>query len=360
MQLFWVIVCGVIGSFCFLSLVKWPYWWIRMFDFPRIQLVVAGALVLLPFAILGDWSEPVNGYSWLFLFLAMVFQMRKIIPYTRFFDVEVASCPADSQHGVKILVSNVFMENRKADQLLDLVRQYDPDLVMTLETDQWWQDQLDALRKDYPHMMACPKDNTYGMHVYSKLKLHNAQFKELVEDGVPSVHGELELRSGKRVMFHGLHPAPPSPTQNEESTERDAELLIVAKHIREHGGPTIVAGDMNDVAWSHTTRLFQKVSRLVDPRRGRGFLNTFHAKYRLIRWPLDHMFVSGDFGCVSIKRLPFMGSDHFPIYGEFVLNAPRDSKEKTPPKLETEEKKETEERIERAEPKEAKLDLGKA
>ena len=43
-------------------------------------------------------------------------------------------------------------------------------------------------------------------------------------------------------------------------------------------------------------------------------MNTFHADYPLLRWSLDHIFHSTDFGLVEMKRLPHIGSDHFPIY----------------------------------------------
>ena len=78
--------------------------------------------------------------------------------------------------------------------------------------------------------------------------------------------------------------------------------------------PVVVCGDRNDVAWSRTTRLFQKTSRLVDPRKGRGLFSTFHARIPLLRFPLDHILHSDDFRLVSMRRLEYVGSDHFPVY----------------------------------------------
>src|SRR5690606_20912724 len=106
----------------------------------------------------------------------------------------------------------------------------------------------------------------------------------------------------------------PFPTENSRSTERDAELLLVAKEVKDMRSPILVVGDLNDVAWSYTTKLFQKISGLLDPRVGRGFYSTFHAQYPLARWPLDHIFTSSHFRLICIQRLKNIGSDHFPIF----------------------------------------------
>jgi endonuclease/exonuclease/phosphatase (EEP) superfamily protein YafD len=80
--------------------------------------------------------------------------------------------------------------------------------------------------------------------------------------------------------------------------------------------PAIVAGDLNDVAWSYTTQLFQRISGLIDPRLGRGLFNTYHARIPIMRWPLDHIFFDPEFRLCRIERQGFIGSDHFPILVE--------------------------------------------
>ncbi|MCA1761159.1 MAG: endonuclease/exonuclease/phosphatase family protein, partial [Bacteroidales bacterium] len=111
--------------------------------------------------------------------------------------------------------------------------------------------------------------------------------------------------------FYGVHPEPPTP--GSDTYERDTELLIIGKKIRESKNPTIVAGDLNDVGWSVTSKLFRKYSRLVDPREGRGLFNTYNVNVPLLRYPLDHIFYSSDFGLLTLEKLKDIGSDHFPL-----------------------------------------------
>ena len=127
---------------------------------------------------------------------------------------------------------------------------------------------------------------------------------------------------------------PPSPTEAETSSERDRELILVGQETAELNQPVVVAGDLNDVAWSDTTRLFRKISSLLDPRIGRGFFSSFHAGFPLIRWPLDHIFHSEHFGLVNIQRLPAIGSDHFPIFIELRLLAAMEDQQDLEPQRE--------------------------
>ena len=138
----------------------------------------------------------------------------------------------------------------------------------------------------------------------------------------------MSLRNKKKIKFYALHPEPPVPHENPYSTDRDAEILLIVNEATDEKMPMIVAGDLNDVAWSYTSTLFQKVSGLLDPRRGRGFYSSFHAKYPIFRWPLDHIFCSGHFRVCKMKRLRDIGSDHFPILIDLHLANAEDDSEK--------------------------------
>lgn len=295
-------------------------WWVRVLDFPRLQIFVF-AIALFAVSL---WLLHLAFYeSWVLLAIiagCAVYQAWWILPYSRLCAVEVKTAtPGDDEGLISIMNANVLTPNREADKLIKLVQEQKPDILVTLESDKWWQEQLDALEDDYPHTIKCPLDNLYGMHVYSRLPLSEVSIEYLVEDDVPSMHAKAELDSGRQVFLHFVHPAPPSPTENEESSERDAELVLVAKHVVKDDVPIIISGDLNDVAWSETTRLFRKISQLLDPRIGRGMFNSFHADYWFARWPLDHIFHSDHFTFVDMQRLPSIGSDHFPIMTTLAL-----------------------------------------
>ena len=315
----WVVwIVGGVGLLVtLLPILRQTAWWIRICDFPRLQIVAAlllslGAALALPTP--RSFGHSVFVVS---LAVAVVYQFSRVWPYTPLHRKQVGDArrPADDHdHHLSLMVANVLMYNRDASRCLGLIRYLRPDIVLAVETDDWWLSQLQTITKDYPYTCHAPLPNTYGMLVFSRLPLIEPQIRYILDKEIPSFHGCVRLPSGVVVNMHFLHPKPPAPQESKNSARRDAELLVVGKIIQHHDGPTIVAGDLNDVAWSHTSELFRRLSRLLDPRIGRGLLPTFHANYKLLRWPLDHVFHSSHFRLQHIERLAHIDSDHYPIY----------------------------------------------
>ncbi|SHM30772.1 endonuclease/exonuclease/phosphatase family protein [Vreelandella subglaciescola] len=305
-------------------------WWARICEFPRLQIasLAAVCLVLSLFAA-PDWRLGlvlVNA-------LVIAVQLRRILPYTRLMPIKVKRTEKDGdpQRCVTLLVANVLTPNRDAPKLIEQIKAHQPDVVLTLESDNWWQNQLDpVLDEGWPHSVKVPLDNLYGMHLYSRLPLEEAEIRWLIQDDIPSIHAWLRLPSGERVRFYALHPRPPAPSESETSLWRDGELLLVGQMIDQHPQPTLAAGDLNDVAWSRSTRMFCRVSHMMDPRRGRGMFSTFHAKYPFLRWPLDHIFVSEHFTLTRMQRLEEIGSDHFPFMATLCLQPSRKDEHDAP------------------------------
>lgn len=323
-----------------LPLLRLDHWWIRAFDFPRAQITVAGIAILALYLYFWDTRRVYESGILALLVLAVGYQAVKMFPYTALMPKQVLEAESDSDDAnLSLLVANVLMENRESAAFLDVVRDYDPDLILTVETDEWWEEALRTLEEDYPHTLKKPLSNSYGMLVHSRLEMIDPEIRFILKDTIPSMQMQVVLPSGDQVYMHFVHPDPPNPKYATDTTARDAELLIVGREVEQRDTPTIVAGDFNDVAWSYTTKLFQKASGLLDPRIGRGTYNTFNAKNPLLRWPLDHVFHSDHFKLVRIEVGPAWGSDHFPIFIELSLESGAEARQDEPDTNRTEAKR---------------------
>ena len=331
-------------------LVRAEHWTVRIFDFPRLQITVVFTMTFAAYVLVREDPGHADNLFLLALSLCLAYQLWRMWPYTPLHPKQVQPVvQRDDQRSLSVLISNVLMTNRESAGLRDLVRKYEPDVILMVETDTWWEGELREFERTHPHVLKKSQNNTYGMLLYSRQPFVEPQIKYLVQDDVPSIHAWVELRSGDRVRLRCLHPRPPAPGENTRSTERDAELLIVAKELQSEDLPSIVVGDLNDVAWSSTNALFRKISGLLDPRIGRGFFSTFNANWPFIRFPLDHAFVSHHFGLEAFEVLPHVGSDHFPVFVRLNLSpAARDEPNRPPPDATPDDEQEAREKISRA------------
>ncbi len=299
-----------------LSLSRSPRWPVRLWDFPRLQIAAAAATSGVIYAAFFRSGHPAEWAFYAATALCTGWQIRQIFPYTPLARQQVQRSVAavGERPRLRLLISNVLMENIEHARLLDVIREADPDIVLAVEIDAKWARALEPLAESYPHVVRQPQENYYGLMLFSRLPLAETRVEFLVQDDIPSVHTWVELPGGDRVFLHGLHPRPPEPIRDQDATPRDAELVLVGRAIGEEPRrPTIVAGDLNDVAWSRSSSLFLRLSGLLDPRVGRGFYNSFNANNPVFRYPLDHVFHSNQFRIVELRRLPKIGSDHFPM-----------------------------------------------
>lgn len=338
------------------SLTRFDEWWVRGFDFPRIQISFLVLLVLIITSLISPFNKTWHYILTALLAASLIYQFVKIFPYTILAKKQVLSFKGNNPSSIiSVLVSNVLTSNTKYQKLLDLIEKKQPDVLLTLESDGQWEKVLEAIEKKYPYTVKVPQDNLYGMHLYSKMELEDVKVKYLIKEDIPSIHGYIRMNNRARIKFHALHPKPPSPTEDATSTNRDAELLMVGKDVKKDKESVLVFGDLNDVAWSRTTRLFQKLSGLLDPRIGRGFYNTFHANHRLLRWPLDHVFHTRDFTLIELSRLEHIGSDHFPMFIKLHFDPRAETLQEEPEEADEEEKEWAEEKIKDGKPKDGDI-----
>lgn len=303
-----------------LPFVRTGWWLVRACDFPRLQLALLCLAPLLAIAAIA-WRYGWNLDSYTsvaVLVVAFGWQMWHVIRYTPLWPVTV---PSSGTSQIRLLAANLDYGNARCAEVIEALSEVDPDVLLLIELDDRWRRELASVRASYDHHVEAIREHGLGIALWSRCPMEDERIEHLVTKDRPSVRATLRLRD-RVVHFVGLHPTPPGLPKAQDvgrhdSRIRDAELVLVAKDVA--GDPEaawIVAGDFNDVAWSHTTRLFERLSGLNDPRVGRGMYNTYHAEYPLLRYPLDHVFVSSGMRVCRLDRATVPGSDHFAIIAE--------------------------------------------
>ncbi len=259
-------------------------------------------------------------YGWIQLLLLAVnicvirVCYKSIAAFMPWANVTIATADKDSKHLIRCIVHNVYQDNTDYQSTVELISSSDADVVLLLETNIEWGKRLEVLREAYPYVIKELRENTYGLIMMSKYKYEHAEIKHRIKNHVPSIHATIKMDE-QLIHIIGVHPEPPIAGHATSAKPKDLELLSAAYSIENLPAfeKVILAGDLNDVAWSKTSKAFKRISGLRDPRQGRGFYATFPA-WSPFRIPLDHVFCSPQFKLKNLKVMRNTGSDHLPIY----------------------------------------------
>lgn len=341
-QILWACLVIFSATVTLFSLLPGKQWWMRVCDFPRIQILSLGIILLCYdlclLAILDEHVQPetevAHGAMFFILIASIICQSWWAYRLTPIAKPELAGATRNqaasqqSTHGhIRIIAANIDYTNEQRDRAIRQVLEHNPDVIALIETDDHWTQQIEHALKQLPHSVTEFCAQGCGMALLSRFPIIEQDIKYLVDKDRPSIWATIELPNSDQVHLVVTHPPPPGlpkrrKDERHSSKPRDIELDIIAKTISERpNAHWVLTGDFNDVGWSATTLRAKRVSGLLDPRVGRGLFNTFPAGYPFLRYPIDHVLVSPSFRLGSLARLKPNGSDHLPLLVDLVIAA---------------------------------------
>lgn len=312
MRRFFAVTLTIMAILAFLvTLVSlWPtdYWLVRTVDLvrePLVYLAVLFGLLALVINGKGRWVAVA-----LFGLTALVNTWR-IWPYSVLAGEEIETIAANEAQVAQCFTAlsvNVKVKNTEFAEVAAQIEEVSPDLLLLMETDQNWIDELQGTLADYPYTLTEPQPHAFGMVFASRLPVADARMVENTHRDTPTLYATIDLPNGENFEFIGLHPKPPLPDWNTE--ERDRNIVRAGTRTPGNNPDSLVMGDFNDVPWSRTTTRFREEGNWRDPRIGRGTYPTFPANLAALGWPLDQIMLRGSLDLRDFAIMPDNGSDH--------------------------------------------------
>jgi endonuclease/exonuclease/phosphatase (EEP) superfamily protein YafD len=290
-------VLGFFGSF---------WWFFDLFSHLRVQYffgLSAVALLLL---------FPRRGKAFAFFGLLAIANFCTIAPL--YFGKEPR--PPEVSRSYRSLLMNVNTESGSPDKVAQAIKRIDPDIMVLEEINNQWLSVLSVPLRAYPYSQTMPREDNFGIALYSKHPFIRSEIRQVGEADIPSVVAELELPDGRLTVI-ATHPLPPGGA--EYSRLRNDQLARLPGLVKQARSPVLMLGDLNVTPWcSHFNQLLSQ-SGMRNSSQGRGVLPTWPTFFPLLLIPLDHCLHTKGIHISRITIGPKVGSDHYPLVVDFVL-----------------------------------------
>lgn len=306
-----VAACGAVASAA--SICGWlgPLWWFfDLFSHFRVQycavLAVVSLLLLIP-----------RRYAACMLFgLVALANVGAILPLF----LGGTDAPHGSSTPLRALLINVNTRSGDPDRVARALRQLDPDLIVLEEVSRNWLSSLSGAVRPWPHSVSVPRDDNFGIALYSKLPFSTNEIREIGEAGVPSIIAELVCPGGRFTVI-ATHPVPPAGA--EYTRLRNEQIGRLAEVTAQVKTPVLLMGDLNLTPWHWQFKRLVERSGLRDSSRGQGPTATWPTFLPLLLIPLDHCLHSPEIQVLRKGRGPRVGSDHYPLVVDFAIRPPQ-------------------------------------
>ncbi|MGI0488672.1 endonuclease/exonuclease/phosphatase family protein [Pantanalinema rosaneae CENA516] len=267
------------------------------------QYLLVGLVALIYFCL--RWR---SRWRWMIVSLVCIgLNAAEILPW--YFP---AASVHESTPSLRVLLSNVKVQNRQYDRVIALVREVQPDIAVFQEVNQVWLDQLDILRDQLPYRVSDSEATRFGNVIYSALPLQQVSSRRFAQERFPSLLAEIQPeRDRPPIALIATHPSP--PLKPADFAARNQQFTAMADYIQKVSDPVMVIGDLNTTMWSPNYRKFVQQTRLRNSRVGFGILPTWPAQLPLLTIPIDHCLVSPEITVIQTQTGKNIGSDHLPL-----------------------------------------------
>jgi endonuclease/exonuclease/phosphatase (EEP) superfamily protein YafD len=219
---------------------------------------------------------------------------------------------------VRAMLVNVNTRRGNTASVANALRRFNPDIVVLEEVSTKWLSDLGPALGDYGYSEHEPRDDNFGIALFSKFPFTRSQVAYIGDTDVPSIMAEIETERGKCTVL-ATHPLPPGG--GEYSRWRNGQLAQLPQWVHCATSPVLLLGDLNVTPWNPYFRHLLRESGLRDSSQGRGVCPTWPTFNPLMLIPIDHCLYSPGIGIVNRQIGPRVGSDHFPVIVDFVMEA---------------------------------------
>lgn len=267
---------------------------------------MAGSAGILLLAMAGSDRVRVTRAAWLAAFHAFLF----LAPVLR-----LPSWPGQAGPGgpLKVMTFNMFWYQTRTEQVAEYILAERPDIVLLQEVRDTHGEILNRLlREVYPHRLMCMGRDGCDGAILSMRPWLQAHSVTRGDEAPPSLSALFDIGQGRRLRVIGTHMWNPRAPRRQQ---REIEWL--GAELSRIGDLKIVAGDFNLTPWSFALSRFERRANLV---RGDGIAGSWRAsRYMVPIFPIDHIFASPEIRFTSVRRGPWVGSDHLPTVATVVL-----------------------------------------
>ena len=223
--------------------------------------------------------------------------------------------PVGAMPSIRAMLLNVNTHRGDPERVRHVILGADPDILVLEEISSRWMSDLVWLTNSYPHSVAQPREDNFGIGLFSKLPLAESEVAYIGDADVPSILATINTgRTNVRVV--ATHPLPPGG--RDYSHWRNEQLERLPDYIRSTL-PVLLLGDLNVTSWNYHFRKLLSRSGLRDSAQGYGVQPTWPNYNPILRIPIDHCLHSPDIVIVDRRIGADVSSDHYPVIVDFVI-----------------------------------------